>query len=193
MAGIAAVTVDGRETALPSAAVDDLASSLRGELLRTEDAAYGSAREIWNGMIDRRPALIVRCAAPDDVVVAVNFARDSELPLAVRGGGHGVAGHPLCDGGLAIDLSAMRGVDVNPEQRTARGQGGCTLGGMDRETQRHGLATPLGVVTETGIAGLTLSGGIGHLRREHGLSCDNLVSAQLVTADGSLLTASESK
>jgi FAD/FMN-containing dehydrogenase len=193
MAGIAAVTVDGRETDLPSPAVGDLASSLRGELIRTGDSVYGPAREIWNGMIDKRPALIVRCAAPDDVVVGVTFARDHELPLAVRGGGHGVAGHALCDGGLVIDLSEMRGVDVNPERRSARAQGGCTLGDIDRETQRHGLATPLGVVTETGIAGLTLSGGIGHLRRKHGLSCDNVVSAQVVTADGSLLTASENE
>jgi FAD/FMN-containing dehydrogenase len=191
MAGIAAVTVDGGETELSSPAVDDLASSLQGELIRTGDSAYGPAREIWNGMIDRQPALIARCAASDDVVASVNFARDNELLLAVRGGGHGVAGHALCEGGLVIDLSEMRGVDVDPEQRTVHAEGGCTLGDLDRKTQRHGLATPLGVVTETGIAGLTLSGGTGHLRRKHGLSCDNLVSAQVVTADGSLLTAGE--
>jgi FAD/FMN-containing dehydrogenase len=142
-------------------------------------------------MIDRRPALVAGCAGAEDMVAAVNFARENELRLAVRGGGHGVAGHALCDGGLVIDLSEMRAVEVEPQRRTARAQGGCTLGDVDRETQRYGLATPLGVVTETGIAGLTLSGGIGHLRRRHGLSCDNLVSAQVVTADGSLLTASE--
>ena len=193
MADIAAVTVGGRETDLSSSAVDGFASGLRGALIRPGDQGYEPARQIWNGMIDRRPALVARCAGAEDVVAAVNFARDNELLLAVRGGGHGVAGHALCDGGLVIDLSEMRAVEVNPEGRTARAQGGCTLGDLDRETQRHGLATPLGVVTETGIAGLTLSGGIGHLRRKHGLSCDNLVSAQVVTADGSLLTASDSE
>jgi FAD/FMN-containing dehydrogenase len=192
MADIAAVTVGGRETDLASSAVEAFASSLRGALVRPGDRGYEPARRIWNGMIDRRPALVARCAGAEDVVAAVNFARDNELLLAVRGGGHGVAGHALCDGGLVIDLSQMRGVEVDPERRTARAQGGCTLGDLDRATQRHGLATPLGVVTETGIAGLTLSGGIGHLRRRHGLSCDNLVSAQVVTADGGLLTASDS-
>jgi FAD/FMN-containing dehydrogenase len=164
---------------------------VRGEIVRTGDSAYEPALEIWNGLIDRRPALIVRCLAPDDVVATVNFARDHDLLLAVRGGGHGVAGHALCDGGLVIDVSEMRAVDVDPEARAARAQGGCTLSDVDRETQQHGLATPLGVVGATGIAGLTLSGGIGHLRRKHGLSCDNLVSAQVVTADGSLLTVSQ--
>jgi FAD/FMN-containing dehydrogenase len=121
----------------------------------------------------------------------VRFAYERELPLAVRGGGHGVAGHALCDGGLTIDLSAMRRTVVDPDIGTVRAQAGCTLGELDQETQRYGLATPLGVVTKTGIAGLTLSGGMGWLRRKHGLSCDNLVSAQIVTADGSLLTASD--
>jgi FAD/FMN-containing dehydrogenase len=193
MAGIAAVTIEGTETDLPGPAVEEFGSTLRGELICAGDPGYEPALEIWNGMIDRRPALIAACAGPEDVVAAVNFARDNDVLLAVRGGGHGVAGHALCDGGLVIDLSQMRGVEVDPEGRTARAQGGCRLGHVDRETQRHGLATPLGVVTETGIAGLTLSGGIGHLRRKHGLSCDNLVSAQVVTADGSLLTASESE
>ena len=193
MADIAAVTTDGTETEIPSPAVEDLASPLRGELIRTGDPRYEPARQLWNGMIERRPALIVRCAGPDDVVAAVSFARDNELLLAVRGGGHGVAGHALCDGGLVIDLSEMKGIDVDPEALRARAEGGCTLGDLDRATQRHGLATPLGVVTRTGIAGLTLSGGMGWLRRKHGLSCDNLVSAQVVTADGSLRTASDSE
>src|SRR5918992_6000249 len=178
MADIAAVTIGGRETDLPSSAVDALASSLQGQLIRPDDRGYEPARQIWNGLIDRRPALVARCAGAEDVVAAVNFARDNDLLLAVRGGGHGVAGHALCDGGLVIDLSGMRAVVVNPEERTARAEGGCTLGDVDRETQRHGLATPLGVVTQTGIAGLTLSGGMGWLRRKHGLSCDNLLSAQ---------------
>ncbi len=191
MADIAAVTVGGGETDLPSAAVDAFASSLRGQLLRPGDQGFEPARKVWNGMIDRRPALVARCAVDEDVVAGVNFARDNGLLFAVRGGGHGVAGHALSDGGLVIDLSEMRAVDVDPAGLTARAQGGCTLGDVDRETQRHGLATPLGVVTETGIAGLTLSGGIGWLRRKHGLSCDNLVSAQVVTADGRLRTAGE--
>jgi FAD/FMN-containing dehydrogenase len=173
--------------------VDDLASGLRGDLARTGDPGYEPARQLWNGMIDRRPALIARCAGAEDVVAAVNFARDHELLLAVRGGGHGVAGHAVCDGGLVIDLSELKGIDVDPEGRRARAEGGCTLGDLDRETQRHGLATPLGVVTRTGIAGLTLTGGMGWLRRKHGLSCDNLAAAQVVTADGTLLTASESE
>jgi FAD/FMN-containing dehydrogenase len=193
MADIPVVTVAGREADLSSGAVDGLASSLRGQLILPGHQDYEAARQIWNGMIDRRPALVARCAGTEDVVAAVNFARDNELPLAVRGGGHGVAGHALCDGGLVIDLSEMRTVDVDPDGLTARAQAGCTLGDVDRETQRHALATPLGVVTETGIAGLTLSGGIGHLRRKHGLSCDNLVSAQVVTADGNLFTASDSE
>jgi FAD/FMN-containing dehydrogenase len=191
MEGIAAATIAGGQTNLSPDAVEGFASSLQGELIRPEDEGYEPAREIWNGMIDRRPALVARCAGTEDVVAAVDFARDNELLLAVRGGGHGVAGHALCDGGLVIDLSGMRAVVVNPEERTARAEGGCTLGDVDRETQRHGLATPLGVVTATGIAGLTLSGGIGWLRRKHGLSCDNLVSAQVVTADGNTRNASE--
>ncbi len=193
MADIAAATIGGREIDLPGSAVDGLATRLRGSLFRPGDQGYEPARELWNGMIDRRPALVARCAGAEDAVAAVDFARDHELLLAVRGGGHGVAGHALTDGGLVVDLSEMKEVDVDPERRTARAQGGCTLGDLDRETQRHGLATPLGVVTATGIAGLTLSGGMGWLRRKHGLSCDNLVSAQVVTADGSLLTASESE
>jgi FAD/FMN-containing dehydrogenase len=135
--------------------------------------------------------LIARCADAADVVACVNFARELDLPLAVRGGGHGVAGHALCDGGLVIDLSPMKRIEVDPDGATALVQGGCTLGELDRETQRHGLATPLGVVTKTGIAGLTLSGGMGWLRRKHGLSCDNLLSAEIVTVDGRLLIASE--
>jgi FAD/FMN-containing dehydrogenase len=178
-------------TRVPSDALTSMAARLRGDAIVESHPAYDRARQIWNGMIDRRPALIARCAGPADVAVCVNFAREHELPLAVRGGGHGVAGHAICDGGLVIDLAPMRQLEVDAHRMTVRAQGGCTLGDLDRETQRHGLATPLGVVTRTGIAGLTLSGGMGWLRRKHGLSLDNLVSAEIVTADGDLLTASD--
>jgi FAD/FMN-containing dehydrogenase len=193
MSSVPAVTIDGEETELSGSAVEDLAVSLQGELIRRGDPSYDAARQLWNGMIERRPALIARCAVPEDVATAVRFVRDNGLLLAVRGGAHGVAGHALADGGLVVDLSAMRGVEVDAETRTARAEGGCTLGDLDRATQRHALATPLGVVTETGIAGLTLSGGMGWLRRKHGLSCDNLLSAQVVTADGNIVTASPSE
>ncbi|MZE78342.1 FAD-binding oxidoreductase [Streptomyces xinghaiensis] len=181
-------TADG---AVPRARADELAARLRGRLLRPGDPDYEPARELWNGMIDKHPALVARCRGEEDVAAAVDFARDLGLPLAVRGGGHGVAGQALCDGGLVIDLSEMTEVAVDPEARTARAGGGCTLADVDRATQRHGLATPLGVVSATGIAGLTLSGGMGWLRRSHGLSCDNLLSARVVTADGRVLTARE--
>ncbi|MBB0229936.1 FAD-binding protein [Streptomyces calidiresistens] len=173
--------------------MDAFASRLRGELIRPDHAAYGPALKLWNGMIDKHPALVARCAGEEDVAAAVDFARDNDLPLAVRGGGHGVAGQALCDGGLVIDLSGMRGVEVDPEKRSAVAQGGCTLGDIDRATQRHGLATPLGVVTGTGAAGLTLSGGMGWLRRKHGLSCDNLLSARVVTADGRIVVADDTR
>ncbi|OEU96197.1 FAD-linked oxidase [Streptomyces oceani] len=178
---------------VPSSIEDELATRLRGQLIRPRDPGYEPARKLWNGVVDRHPALLVRCASEEDVVAAVNFSRDHGLPLAVRGGGHGVAGHAVCDGGLVIDLSRMTGVDVAPARRTARAQGGCTLADLDQATQRHGLATPMGVVSATGIAGLTLSGGIGWLRRKYGLSCDNLISARVVTAAGTVLTASESE
>ena len=193
MADVAAVTAEGGGTEIPGRAVDELASRIAGRLLRSGDPGYEPARLIWNGMIDRRPALIARCVCAEDVVEAVNFARENDVLVAVRGGGHGVAGLAVCDGGLVIDLSEMNGVDVDSERGRVRAEGGCTLGDVDRATQRHGLATSLGVVTRTGIAGLTLSGGMGWLRRKHGLSCDNLVSVQVVTADGSLVTASESE
>jgi FAD/FMN-containing dehydrogenase len=170
-----------------------LASSFSGELIGPRDEAYDGAREIWNGMIDRRPAMIARCADASDVAAAVRFARERELPIAVRGGGHGVAGHALCEGGLVVDLSPMRGVEVNADGRTARAGGGCTLADVDGATQRSGLATPLGLMSRTGIAGLTLTGGMSWLRRKHGLACDNLLAAELVTSEGEILTASESE
>src|ERR687889_2405720 len=193
MADLPIVTLTGAAAALGEAVVERFGSRLRGKLLRPGDADYEEARLIWNGLIDKRPALIARCAGVADVIDSVNFARENDLLVAVRGGGHNVAGNAVCDGGLVIDLSAMKGIRVDPERRTARAEGGATLGDIDRETQVFGLATPLGVVSETGIAGLTLGGGIGWLRRKYGLSSDNLVSVDVVTADGRFLTASETE
>jgi hypothetical protein len=164
---------------------------LSGTLVRRGDDDYDEHRAIWNGMIDKKPSLIARCADVEDVVEAVNFAHRHDLLSAVRGGGHNVAGTALCDDGLVIDLSLMNEVVVDPEARTARAQGGVTLAELDAATQQHGLAAPMGVVSKTGIAGLTLGGGIGWLRRKYGLSSDNLISAEVVTADGRVLTASE--
>ena len=178
-------------TTSPPTEIDELRAAVRGEVIGPGDAAYDDARAIWNGMIDRRPATIVRCAGAADAAAAIGFARARGLAIAIRGGGHGVAGDAIADGGLVIDLSAMTGVDVDADARTARVGGGARLGDVDRETQRFGLAVPLGVVSRTGVAGLTLSGGMGWLRRSHGLSCDNLVSAEVVTAAGDVLRASE--
>jgi FAD/FMN-containing dehydrogenase len=176
---------------LGTATVQDLRDALRGELILPGDAAYDEARNVWNGMIDRRPALIARCAGTSDVIAAVRFARSEGLTVAVRGGGHNVAGNATCDGGLVIDLSPMKGAQVDPQARTVRAQGGLTWGELDRETQAHGLATTGGLVTSTGIAGFTLGGGIGWLMRKHGLACDNLISAEVVTAEGQIVRASE--
>ena len=162
----------------------------RGEVLRPNEAGYDEARAVWNGMIDKHPAVIARCTGVADVIDAVNFARENDLLVTVRGGGHNVAGSAVCDDGLVIDCSGMTGVRVDPEAQTARVEAGGTWADLDRETQAFGLATPGGVVSDTGIAGLTLGGGIGHLRCKYGLSCDNLRSVDLVTADGEFLTAS---
>jgi hypothetical protein len=175
---------------LEEAAVQEFAVNLRGELIRSEDDAYDASRAVFNGMIDRHPALIARCAGVADVIRGINFARTHNLPLAVRGGGHSVAGNAVCDGGVVLDLSAIKGMRVDPVRRTARAQAGLTLGEFDLETQEFGLATTLGVVSMTGIAGLTLGGGLGWLNGKYGLACDNLISADVVTADGRLLTAS---
>lgn len=172
------------------AAVDFLRSGLRGKALTENDEGYDSARAVWNAMIDRRPRLIVRCKGVADVMDAVSFARDHNLPVSIRGGAHNVAGHAVCDGGVMIDLSLMRSVWVDPDARRARVEGGCTWGDVDRETQAFGLATPGGLISDTGVAGLTLAGGIGWLRSRYGLCIDNIVSADVVTADGRLITAS---
>ena len=167
----------------------DFASQLRGKLIQPGDAEYDEARQIWNGMINKYPALIVQCVNKEDVITAVSFAITHNLPLSVRGGGHNVAGHATNDGGLVIDLSSMNQVIVDPEARTVRVGGGAQLGDLDRETQKYGLAVPTGVVSETGIAGLTLGGGFGYLRNKYGLTCDNLLAANVVTANGRFLTA----
>ena len=169
----------------------EFAASLRGDLIRPEDDRYGAARAVFNAIVDRRPALIVRCTGVADVMRGVEFARSRDLPLSIRGGGHSVAGKAVCDGGLMLDLSPMKGIRVDPAQRTAEAQAGLTLGEFDHETQAFGLATTLGVVSVTGIAGLTLGGGLGWLNGRHGLACDNLISADVVTADGRLLRATE--
>jgi FAD binding domain/Berberine and berberine like len=176
---------------LDEADIQGFGATLRGDLIRPEEDGYGRARAVFNGMVDRRPALIVRCAGVADVVKGVEFARSHDLLLSIRGGGHSVAGKAVCDGGLMIDLSPMKGIRVDPARRTAEAQAGLTLGEFDHETQEFGLATTLGVVSVTGIAGLTLGGGLGWLNGKHGLACDNLISADVVTADGRLLTASE--
>ncbi len=170
--------------------IEKFKASLRGELIQQSDQRYDEARKVWNGMFDRRPALIARCAGTADVVSAVNFARDRGLRAAVRGGGHSFPGHSVCDGGLVIDLSPMQGIRVDPAARTARAQAGVKWIAFDYETQAFGLATTGGTASDTGIAGLTLGGGLGWLSSKYGLTVDNLISADVVTADGRFLTAS---
>jgi len=172
---------------------EELRGRTGGELLEPNDAGYDAARKVWNGMIDRHPAIIVRCTGVADVINAVDFARTQNLVVAVRGGGHGVAGNAVCDDGIVIDTTRMKGIRVDPLARTVRAQAGVTWGELDRETHAFGLATPGGVVTTTGIAGLTLGGGIGWLSGMFGLACDNLISADVVTADGRFLTADASQ
>jgi FAD/FMN-containing dehydrogenase len=166
------------------------AAGLHGQAIWPEDAGYDDARAIWNGMIDRRPALIVRCADVADVIRAVRFAREHDQLVAVRGGGHNVAGTAMCDGGIVVDLSAMKEIEIDRQGRTVRAEPGLLWGEVDAATQAHGLATPGGIVTHTGIAGLTLGGGIGWLMRKHGLTSDNLVACDVVTAEGEFVRAS---
>jgi FAD/FMN-containing dehydrogenase len=163
----------------------------RGRVVRPGDADYDEARAVYNAIHDRRPALIVRAAGVEDVRAAVRIAAEHDLPLAIRGGGHSVAGFSTCDDGLVLDLGAMRGISVDAEGRRVRAQGGCTWGELNEATHAFGLATTGGVVSTTGIAGLTLGGGLGYLARRCGLACDNLVSAEVVTADGEVLMCSE--
>ena len=169
--------------------LQELKTALRGQLLEPSDPDYDSARKVFNGMIDRRPAAIARCAGAADVIACVRFAREREVPVSIRGGGHSVSGTAVCDGGLMIDLCRMKTLRIDPARRTARADPGLLLGEFDGETQAFGLATTLGTFSPTGITGLTLGGGLGWLMGKHGLACDNLLSVDMVTADGRLLTA----
>jgi FAD/FMN-containing dehydrogenase len=176
---------------LGDASISELDASLDGSVVRPSDAGYDEARQVWNGAIDRRPALIARPISTDDVARCVRFAASEGLPVAVRGGGHSVAGFSTCDGGIVLDLSGMNRVQVDPAGRRAVAGGGTLWSGFDAATQPHGLATTGGLVSTTGISGFCLGGGIGYLVRAHGLTCDNLLSAEVVTADGSVIRASE--
>lgn len=171
-------------------AISSLKQNLKGELLLPGVEGYEESRRIWNGMFDRKPALIVRCADASDVIRAVNFARKNNLLVSVKGGGHNSAGTAVCDGGIMIDLSSMRQIIVDPRNKTAKVEGGCLLADVDKETQRFGLAISSGIISHTGVGGLTLGGGFGWISRKYGLSVDNLLSAQVVTANGELVTAS---
>jgi len=174
-------------------ATDTFAATFRGDLIRPSAPEYDAARTVWNGMIDRRPAYIARCRSTADVQSAIRFAREQNLAIAIRGGGHNAAGLGVCDDGLVIDLGGLRDVVVDPARRTARAGGGATWGEFDRATAEHGLATTGGAVSTTGIAGLTLGGGLGWLMRSHGMTCDNLIGAEVVTADGRVLRVSETE
>lgn len=188
--GLLLATADGGTTTLTTDALAAFLAGFRGQVLTVQDAAYEEQRKIWNGMIDRRPALIVRCTGTADVVAAVKLARTHHLLISVRSGGHNIAGLAVCEGGLMIDMSMMRGVICDPATRIVRAQGGCLLGDVDRETQLHGQAAVLGFVSATGIAGLTTGGGFGYLTRKYGWTCDNLRSVEVVTADGEVMRAS---
>ena len=186
--GPAAGAID--PAALDPAALDALRRTVEGDVLLEGDAGYDGARAVWNAMIDRHPLVIVRCRTTADVVAAVSFAREGRLPMSVRGGGHNVAGHAVADGAVTVDLSLMTGVRVEPDRARAFVEGGATWAAVDRATQAFGLATPGGLISDTGVGGLTLSGGIGWLRSRYGLAIDNLVSAEVVTADGGIVRAS---
>jgi FAD/FMN-containing dehydrogenase len=190
MPSIEILKKDGALTHLAENEVQKLENCLQGQLIRPGDGNYDSARKVWNGLIDRRPALIASCAGTADVVAAVNFAREHELLLSIRSGGHNVSGAAIAEQGMVIDLSRLRGVKVDEHHHIAKVEAGALLGDVDRETQKYSLATPLGVVSQTGVAGLTLHGGLGWQVRKHGLSMDNLAAVEMVTANGRVLRAS---
>src|SRR5438067_11452258 len=185
------------ETVIDQAAaaglVRELQKSLSGDVLALGEPGYDEARAIWNAMVDKKPAVIARCATTEDVVTAVNAARNHGLQVSVRCGGHGVTGKALADGGLTIDLTRMRGVRVSPDNNTATVGGGSLLGDVDAATAQHGMIVPAGIVSETGVGGLALGGGIGWFSRKHALTCDNFLSLNLVTASGEVVTASETQ
>jgi FAD/FMN-containing dehydrogenase len=186
-------TPSGGVVALDPSVIDGFAQRLAGRVLVEHSGDYDRARRVWNGLIDKRPAVIVQCSGVADVLEALRFARAHDLLVAVRGGGHNVAGFGTCDGGMVIDLSPLRGIRVDPAKRTVRAQAGVTWGDLDRETQAFGLAVPGGVVSTTGIAGLTLGGGQGWLRRTYGMTCDSLLSADVITSGGEFVTASDTE
>jgi FAD/FMN-containing dehydrogenase len=190
---LAARTLDGEAMALRLADIEALARALRGSVILPGQGGYDEARRVWNGMVDRRPALIARCASPSDVIQAVDFAREHRLLTAVRCGGHSQSGKSTCDGGIVIDLSPMQSVRVDPVAKLARVEGGALLRHLDRETRAFGLVTTAGTVSHTGVGGLTLGGGLGRVGRRFGLACDNLRSVDVVTADGRFLTASDTE
>ena len=177
-------TGNGSATTLSPELITELRGKVRGAVLAPGESGYDAARTIWNAMIDRRPALIIRAAGAADVIQAVTLARTHGLVIAIKGGGHNIAGNAVGDGGLMLDLSAMKSVRIDPRARTARVEPGVTLGEFDREAQAFGLATPVGINSTTGIAGLTLGGGFGWISRRYGLTVDNLIAADVVTADG---------
>src|ERR687893_332549 len=178
---------------LDEVSVEQFKTALRGELIQPDDPGYDVARKVYNGMIDKRPRMIAYCSDVADVIACVNFARENEVLIAVRGGGHNGAGWAVADDALVIDLSAMRGVRVDPQERTVRVEGGATWGDVDHATHAFGLAVPTGIISTTGVAGLTLGGGLGHLTRRCGLTIDNLLAADVVLADGRFVTASETE
>ena len=191
MAATTARTIKNGTIALERKTIDDLRGRLRGTILLPGDPGYNAARSLWNGMVNRRPALIARCTNVTDVIAAVTFGREQNLVIAIKGGGHNVTGNAMCDDGIVIDLSPLRRCDVDADRRMVRVEAGALLGDLDAATQAHGLATPIGINTTTGIAGLTLGGGIGHLMRRHGLTIDNLAAVEMVTATGERVRAAE--
>jgi FAD/FMN-containing dehydrogenase len=183
--------IDTNDSVVSENQIQEFRNSFRGEIIRPDDGGYEKARKIWNASVEKHPGIISRCSGVADVVGAVNFAQENALLVAVRGGGHDVGGRALCDGGLVVDLSRTKGIHVEPASRTARVQGGATLGDVDHETHAFGLAVPAGIISKTGIAGLTLGGGVGWLIRKFGMTIDNVLSFEVVNAEGKVLTARE--